>query len=401
MNLASDVHYVERGSLVPRVTRKTNFIDPHKFEHPDHFKGVMFEMLVQKASDAFIQPGYPVLAKIDGHLHALTNSVLDDNEVYSVLKWAVGRDTAQTDAMSGIASNGRYELFDPNPAMVDARGARIKYGFRVNASPIYASGGTGVQVVLRRIPNDPLHHSLIGMPEELIRKMTPKTGIVIVAGGTGTGKTTTFASVIRFILENVTPIHGNLITHEEPIEYIYDNILSAHSVLVQSQIPTHFKSFSDANREAMRRAPGLINYGELRDEDSIVSAVEAANTGHPVFGTLHANGVVDVITRMVTQFPDSVQNKSIKDIARALRFVMAQKLVPAAGGGQVACREYLPFDKKVRDVLVRADSTNIAVVVSDLLDQYGHSFAQDSDKLLADGKITAEARAELEREENE
>lgn len=398
----SDMSYIERGSVFKRITPKTSYVDPHKFDSPAYFKALMYEIVVQKASDVFVQPGYPISATISGHLHAVTQSVLDENEVYNILKWATDRDTAQTDAMSGKATNARFEVFDPDPKALNKRGGRIRYGFRVNASPIYTPGGTGVQIVLRRIPSDPPVHTEIGLPEPIIRMMTPKTGIVIVAGGTSTGKTTTFASVIRFILENETPIHGNLISHEDPIEYIYDNIISRHSIYVQSQIPTHFRSFADANEEAMRRAPRLINIGEIRDKDSIESALEAAKTGHPVFGTLHSNDVSAVISRLVTRYPESMLRTATYDICHSLRFVMAQKLVPSTSGGQVACREYLPFNRHVRDLLALTPSVEkIKTRVNELLHEYGHSFTKDANRLLAEGLITEETRADLLREEAE
>ena len=127
-----------------------------------------------------------------------------------------------------------------------------------------------------------------------MRKLISPHGSFLVSGATGSGKTTTFAAIIRHILENDTPIKGHILTHEEPIEYRYDKIQSSHSIIVQSQIPDHFPTFHAANREAMRRRPAMVLVGELRDLETIQSAVEIARTGHAIFATVHATDVASI-----------------------------------------------------------------------------------------------------------
>lgn len=379
---------------VPKLEWRTGYRDPFRFGHAEDFKRLMLESHTHGVSDVFVQPNRPICVLKDGQLRALTHRVLDSSEVSAVLKWAVGRDTALTDILSGKAANGRYELFDPEKT--NERGSRIRYAYRVNASPIQTWGGSSAQVVLRAIPNRVPTYTELGMSEDIVRAATPRDGIVYIAGATGSGKTTSFAALIRYILENDTPIRGNLITHEEPIEFTFEDVPSSHSIIVQSQIPTHFADFYAANREAMRRKPGLIMIGELRDQETIRAGVEASLTGHPVYGTVHAKDVAAVMRRLISRFPESERGTAIFDIIETARFIMAQRLVPATNGRLVAAREYLAFDAGMRSRL--SDLTQMGKVttaIEALVESDGHSFRAEGKRLLDAGQITASVAREL------
>ncbi len=376
----------EAGALLPRAKRQTSYKDPFRFDSLKSFKGLMLESLTHKASDIFIQPGLPICARINGTKMALTYRTIDDVEVKHILKWVAGRDTAETDIVSGRSVNARYELFDPDQK--DARGARIRYGYRVNASPILHWGGTSAQIVMRAIPTDPPRYDELGLSEEIVRAATPREGIVYIAGATGSGKTTTFAAIIRYILENETPIKGNLITHEEPIEFTFESVLSRHSIIVQSQVPTHFENFYAANREAMRRKPGLIMIGEMRDEETIRASIEASLTGHPVFATVHAINVAAVMRRLISRFPESERATAIFDIVETARFIMAQRLVKSINGNLIAAREYLIFDEESRDALCELNQMGkVTSKVKDLVEEKGHSFRKEAKRLREAGLI--------------
>lgn len=382
------------GALLPKLERLTSYKDPFRFDNPLTFKQLMLESLMHNVSDIFIQPGLPVCVRMNGVVMALTYRSLDDGEVKNILKWAAGRDTAQTDIISGVSVNGRYELFDPEQR--DARGARIRYGYRVNASPIQSWGGTSGQIVMRAIPTEPPRYSELGLSMEIMRAATPRDGIVYVAGATGSGKTTTFASIIRYILENDTPIKGNLVTHEEPIEFTFDTIQSKHSIIVQSQIPTHFKTFYLANREAMRRKPGLIMIGEMRDEETIRASVEASLTGHPVFGTVHATNVAAVMRRLISRFPENERATAIFDIVETARLLMAQRLVIGVNGKLLAAREYLVVTDEIRESLIEVEQMGrVTSLVKALVEDVGHSFRKEGLRLLEAGLISENTAREL------
>lgn len=378
---------VEAGGLLPRSKNLTGWAPPHRFILIDQFKAAMLEALAHNASDVYVQPGLPICARINGDLMALTPSVLDETEVRYMIKWTSGRDTAETDILSGVPVNARYELF--SPTQTDRRGAKVRHGYRVNIASILYFGGTSAQIVLRSIPNEPPHFTNVGLDERLVRDCIPRDGIVYVAGATGSGKTTSFAAIIRYILENDTPINGNLITHEEPIEFTFDAINSKHSIIVQSEVPQHFKDFYAANREAMRRKPGLIMIGELRDEATIRAAVEASLTGHPVYGTVHATDVPAVMRRLISRFPQTDRATAIFDIVDTARMIMAQRLVKGVDGKLFAVREYLKFTDSIREELSSLDDMGkVTSVISRIVTEQGHSFRKEASDLLEAGRIT-------------
>lgn len=382
------------GALLPRIEVKTGYVDPFRFNHADQFKSLMLESLAHDASDLFIQPLGPICAQINGRMMALTKRPVDNGEVCTIIKWAAGRDTALTDILEGKAVNGRYELFDPEKRA--ASGARMRYGYRVNAVPILCEGATSAQIVIRAIPNEPPTPDKVGLSQEILKGATPKTGIVYVAGATGSGKTTTFAAIIRYVLEGDTPIKGNIVTYEEPIEFRFHTIQSPHSVIVQTQVPNMIADFYTGIREAMRRKPELIMIGELRDEETIRSAVEASLTGHAVFATVHAINVAAVMRRLISRFPEGERATAIFDIVETARFIMAQRLVRTRTGGRVAAREYLIFDDEVREQLISLDQMGkVTQEIKRLVEERGHSFQKEASQLLAAGVIDEHVAREL------
>ena len=385
-----------QGCLIPKAPRVTAYGDPFKFDDADHFKALVLETKAHKASDIYVTPNHPVTGLVSGKMKAFTHRPLDETEVKNILRWSAARETALTDIVSGRSVNARYEIFDPE--LYDSRGGRVRHGYRVNASAILSAGATGVQVILRTIPTDPPRHYEIGLPEEVVRKACPEDGCVYIAGKTGTGKSTTFASIIRFILENDTPIKGNHLTHEEPVEFTFDNILSDHSIIAQSQIPTHFSDFYVANREAMRRKPGFILIGEMRDKETITAGVEASLTGHPVFGTVHAIDVAAVMRRLISRFPENERATAIFDIIETARFILAQRLMPTVDGKLVAAREWLEFTPEVREQLLDlSDMGMVTQKTRELVNLRGHSFSKEADRLLLEGKISVETAMSLRR----
>ncbi len=382
------------GEGIPELAILTGYVDPFRFGHADHFKGLMLETLKHNASDMFIQPGTPVCARVNGRMMAVTKRPIDDGEVKMILKWAAGRDTALTDILEGKAVNGRYELFDPT-ARAES-GARVRYGYRVNAVPVLCEGATSSQIVIRAIPVDPPKPENIGLSPSILKAATPKTGIVYVAGATGSGKTTTFAAILRHILEGETPIKGNIVTYEEPIEFRFHMIKSRHSVIVQTQVPDMISDFYTGIREAMRRKPELIMIGELRDEETIRSAVEASLTGHAVFATVHASSVAKIARRLISRFPEGERPTAIFDIVETAQFMMAQRLVRTRAGGLTAAREYLVFTDEIRDFLMGMEQMGkVTLAIKQLVDERGHSFAKEAAQLLAAGVIDEDVAFEL------
>ncbi len=375
-----------QACALPVLNWLTDYKDPFRFKDPKELSALMLEIRAHRCSDIFVQPMMPIVVRVSGRMRCISHRVIDAGEVKQFVNWLIGRDTAFTDIIGRKAVNGRYELFDPTKR--EATGARVRYGYRVNATPILGEGDTSAQIVVREIPGDPPTVQEVGLTQEILDGCTPENGIVYLAGSTGSGKTTTIAGLLRYILENETPIQGNLVTGEEPIEFRFNNIRSKHSIIVQTQIPSMLESFHDFNRECMRRAPKLVLYGELRDQETISAAIEMSLTGHPVFGTVHANDTASIMRRLISRFPESQRSTAIFDIVDTARFMLAQRLVRGVDGKLLAAREYLRFDEDVRDELsTLSDMGKVGQVVKRLVDTRGHSFKAEARSLFDAGRI--------------
>lgn len=368
----------------------TEFYIPSFFQDEDEFKSLIFEAVKQGCSDIFLQPLRPALILKNKNLYAITDRILSESELTSFVMWSSGRATATTDVAEGQSVDARYEIFDRNGEM-DKNGNKKRYAFRVNIAGILSQGSTNYQIVMRSIPNIPPKLEEVGLSEEFVKEFcTPENGLILVCGQTGSGKSTTFAAIIRYILENDTRIKGNIITAEQPIEYTYDQIQSKHSVITQSEIPTHFRTFALANEAAMRRRPNLAMIGELRDAETIQAAVELSLTGHPVFATVHSNTVATVVKRMISRFPAYLQMSAIADIVETTRLIIAQRLVPRIDGkGLIAVREYLHFTNKVKERLVcMNDISKIVFEIDSLVKSDGVSFEKHAIQLCKEGLIS-------------
>lgn len=375
---------------IPTATPLSNFITPRYFQIEDDFKKLIFEAVKQGCSDILLQPYRPALILKNGNLLAITNRTLDENEISAFVPWVGGRATAASDISQGKSVDSRYEIFDQENKF-DRLGNKVRYAFRVNITGILSRGMTSYQIVMRTIPDEPPTIDQIGLdPKFVIEKCTPENGIVLVCGPTGSGKSSTFAAILRFILENDTRIKGNIITAEQPIEFTYDMIQSNHSIITQSEIPLHFKSFLLSNEAAMRRHPHLAMIGELRDEQTIQAAVELALTGHPIFATVHSNTVSTVVKRMISRFPPVSQASAIADLVETVRLIVAQRLIPRAdGNGQIAVREYLQFTADIKNELSNVTDINkIVFEIERLVNTKGHSFAKESKILWEKGLIS-------------
>jgi twitching motility protein PilT len=203
--------------------------------------------------------------------------------------------------------------------------------FRVNL--FRQQRGSGA--VFRIIPTKIMTLEQLGMPEPVRRLAEIESGLVLVTGPTGSGKSTTLAAIIDLINETR---NYHVITIEDPIEFVHPN---KKCLVHQREIGTHATSFSEALKAAGREDPDLILVGEMRDLETISMALAAAEKGTIVFGTLHTNNAAKTVDRVVSVFPASEQDGIRAVLGDALRAVVAQQLIPKLGGGRVAAIEIL------------------------------------------------------------
>ena len=221
-----------------------------------------------------------------------------------------------------------------------------KTRFRVN---VFQQRGT-YSVVLRVIPNGVPTVEQLGLPAEINRIGELKNGIVLVTGPTGSGKSTTLAAIIHKINHD----HAyHIVTIEDPIEYLHPHL---KSTVNQREVGSDTRSFALALRAALRQAPKVILIGEMRDVETIETAMEAAETGHLVLSTLHTIDAAKTVERILGVFPKEQEAFIRRRFAASFRYVVSQRLVPRLGGGRVAALEILKSTERTRDYILKGES---------------------------------------------
>ena len=288
-------------------------------------KGLLGRAEQVQASDLHLAAGRPPIVRIDGELRALTERPLTDADVrmllYSIMN---GRQRSQ------------YDLEREVDFAIAVDGGRR---FRVNA---YHQKGR-MAAALRAIPSTPPNAHMLGIPEPLLELGTRPQGLLLVVGPTGAGKSTTLAC----LLDRVNQTRAcRIITIEDPVEYVHE---SKRATVDQREVFADTKSFSAALKFILRQDPDVILVGEMRDLETISSALTAAETGHLVLATLHANDAVQAIDRIIDVFPAHQQGQARSMLASALLGIVSQRLLPRReGSGRIAAFEILISNSAVR-----------------------------------------------------
>jgi twitching motility protein PilT len=211
--------------------------------------------------------------------------------------------------------------------------------------------------VFRAIPFEILSPDQLGLPAQVLELCYLSKGLVLVTGPTGSGKSTTLASLINHINENRT---DHVITIEDPIEFVHEN---KKCLVNQREVHSHTDSFKDALRAALREDPDIVLVGEMRDLETIAIAVETAETGHLVFGTLHTTTAPSTIDRIIDQFPADRQDQIRQMLSTSLKGVIAQTLCPKIGGGRVAAYEILYSTPAVANLIREAKTYQLYSII--------------------------------------
>ena len=286
----------------------------------------------QGASDIHIVVGQPPVFRLHGRMRKLETKVLEADDSVALMK-SITPNRCQEELQQNGGTDFGFAFGD------QAR-------FRVS---VFKQRGF-ISMVLRQIPNSMLTPEQLGLPEVCTKLSLRPRGLYLVTGPTGSGKSTTLASMINFINENVD---HHIITIEDPIEFFHYH---KKSTINQREIGVDVPSFSEAIRRALRQDPDVILVGEMRDLATIEAAITAAETGHIVFGTLHTNSAQGTVNRIIDAFPGNLQDQIRTQLASSLISVVAQTLLPKIGGGRIAAYEILVVTPGIAN-LIRENKT--------------------------------------------
>lgn len=301
---------------------------------PKPIDALLETMVKQRASDLHLTMNEPPCVRVDGEILRIAQERLTEEQMRSYLLPIMPQRNREEFA-SAHDTDFAYEL----PGM-----AR----FRVNMF----RDRMGVGAVLRQIPDRILSADELGLSPAIRKLCELQKGLVIVTGPTGSGKSTTLASMIDLINESRS---DHILTIEDPIEFVHPQ---KRCLINQREVHRHTQSFSRALRAALREDPDIILIGELRDLETVEIAIETAETGHLVFGTLHTNTAISTIDRLIDQFSADQQEQIRVMLAESLKGVVAQTLVKKKGGGRVAAQEVLIVDRAV-SALIREGNTHM------------------------------------------
>ncbi|MBX3170268.1 MAG: PilT/PilU family type 4a pilus ATPase [Candidatus Eremiobacteraeota bacterium] len=302
----------------------------------------LLEMAVERgASDVHLSVGRPPLFRVAGRLEPMGEATLSTADV----RWL----------LFSILSGRQRSLFELEKELDFSLSLESGMRFRVNA--YYQRGH--IAVALRAIPVVIPGPSELGLPEALVKLLEKPHGLILVVGPTGSGKTTTVASLVQQINQS-RPCH--VLTIEDPIEYAYS---SERATIDQREVYADTRSFATALKYVLRQDPDVIVVGEMRDLETISSVLTAAETGHLVFATLHTNDSCTTIDRIVDVFPAHQQAQIRMQLAACLLGIVSQRLLPRADqGGRVAAFELLLANNAVRALIREGKTHQIPNVLS-------------------------------------
>lgn len=323
-------------------------------------------MINRDASDLFISAGLAPSAKINGELTPLSEQKLSEDAALALVKEALG-ETHLDEYLTHKEANFAI--------------ARDGIGrFRVSAFWQREMAGMVVRRIVTEIPTV----AELKLPEPLVKLIMAKRGLVLVVGGTGTGKSTSLAALIGHRNQNS---RGHILTIEDPVEFVHQH---GQSMVTQREVGSDTESFDAALKSSLRQAPDVIMVGEIRSQEVMEYALTFAETGHLCVATLHANNANQAIERVMQMVPEDKVNKLMFDLSLNLRGIVAQQLVPTVDGGRVAAIEILLNTPIVADKIAKHEMGEIKEIMGKSRELGMQTFDQALFDLYKAGRISYE-----------
>jgi len=352
------------------VSQKLDRRDETEKEKEMDLNQILVEALSQEASDVHIKEGVPPIFRINGILKPWGKAKQFDHNDLAKMAFGLMNDWQKERFLKNREVDMGYEIHGLGR-------------FRVN---VFQQRGK-LRIALRIVPYQIKHLKELHLPSVIGNISMEQMGLVLVTGTAGSGKSTTLASMIDIINDNR---NCHIITIEDPIEFVHED---KKSIIDQREIGSDTITFSSALRVALRQDPDVILVGEMRDFETIETALTAAETGRLVMSTLHTFNAVETITRIISVFPPYHQKQVRLQIAGVIRGVISQRLVPRADGtGRVPAVEVLVSNARVRECIIEKDKTNeINDAIAKGFTPYGmQSFDQSLMFLIQEKLITYE-----------
>ncbi|NIA13685.1 MAG: PilT/PilU family type 4a pilus ATPase [Nitrospiraceae bacterium] len=320
------------------------------------------EMQTKDASDLHLRAGSPPFIRVDNYLEAMDMPVITaaDMEQFAL-------QLGSQEVLDLLASERETSW--------QFHAAGVGY---LRVSGYYKAGA--IALAIRMIPERPVPFKDLHIPDVVRQIADSQRGLFLVCGVTGSGKSTTLASMVQYINESR---HTHIITVEDPVEFVYRD---AKSLISQRQVGRDTYSYANALRGALREDPDVILVGEMRDMDTIRAAVSAAETGHLVFSTLHTMTTVDTVNRVISYFPQAERDLIRQELAYSLRGIVCQRLLRRKGGGRIPCIEILLGGKPiVRDAILEGELDKLHGIIE--VDGDMQTFDQHAVEMYQNGII--------------
>ncbi|MES2886268.1 MAG: PilT/PilU family type 4a pilus ATPase [Pseudomonadota bacterium] len=314
-------------------------------------------------SDLFITAGFPAAIKADGAITPVMDKPLT-SENSAMLMRALMSDKQTKDFEATNECN--FAIAPPNIGR-----------FRVNAFVQQGRVGGVLRTIETNIPD----FEKLGLPPILKEVVMTKRGLVLMVGGTGSGKSTSLAAMIGYRNQNSK---GHIITLEDPIEYVHPHI---GCIITQREVGTDTNSWEAGLKNTLRQAPDVILIGEIRTKESMEYAVNFAETGHLVLATLHANSANQALDRIINFFPEEKREQLLMDLSLNLKSIVSQRLVRKEGGGRAAAIEILLNSPLIADLVFKGEVHEIKSVMARSNEQGMITFDQALFKLFEEGLI--------------